>query len=68
MKLIYNFFRDIFCWIRGGCKISVNALYRLSVCFGCEFFDSKSKRCEKCGCRMDYKTKMDTARCPLKKW
>ena len=41
---------------------------RLSICRGCEFFDSVSERCGKCGCNMAVKTYLRAERCPIGKW
>jgi uncharacterized paraquat-inducible protein A len=41
---------------------------RLSICKGCEFFNSQQERCGKCGCYMAVKTYMKAERCPVGKW
>lgn len=41
---------------------------RLAICEGCEFFRPKSKTCQKCGCFMKLKTKLEKAHCPVGKW
>ena len=41
---------------------------RLSLCKGCEFFNSASERCTKCGCYMAVKTYLRAERCPVGKW
>jgi len=68
MRRIIKLIKDLYSWVRGGCKISKSALYRLAICYSCEFFDEENIRCKKCGCNMKYKTKMDTAKCPIDKW
>lgn len=68
MRKLIKLFKDLFVWIKGGCKLSKVAIYRLAICFGCEFFNENSMRCEKCGCNMKLKTKLDTAKCPVDKW
>lgn len=45
-----------------------SAKSRLSICRGCEFFDSNSERCGKCGCNMAIKTYLRAEKCPLGKW
>ena len=40
---------------------------RWDLCLGCEFL-TDSNRCEKCGCFMQVKHKIATARCPMGKW
>ena len=39
---------------------------RLSICNSCEFY--KMKTCEKCGCFMPLKTRLEHAECPIHKW
>jgi hypothetical protein len=41
---------------------------RMDICRGCPFFDSKLKRCRKCGCFMEAKTKIPGQKCPEGKW
>ena len=41
---------------------------RQKICNGCEFYDSHSRRCSKCGCKTAYKLKMATEECPTGKW
>ena len=41
---------------------------RLDICKGCEFLFKPTNSCKKCGCFMDAKTKIATARCPIGKW
>lgn len=41
---------------------------RLSICKTCEHFDSEYKKCNKCGCYLDYKVKLRTVECPIGKW
>jgi hypothetical protein len=51
---------------------------RLSICAGCEFYtpnivelsdeQKKQNRCVKCGCYMNFKTKLRSAHCPVGKW
>jgi hypothetical protein len=44
------------------------AARRLTICLGCEHFIEESKRCEKCGCFIEYKKLLENADCPLGKW
>ncbi len=39
---------------------------RLSICEVCEF--SKNGTCQKCGCFIRFKTKLETEHCPIHKW
>ena len=51
---------------------------RLGVCAACEFYTpnivelsedkKKQNRCVKCGCFMNFKTKLRSAHCPVGKW
>lgn len=41
---------------------------RYDICQACEFFEAQSKRCEKCGCFMEYKVGITAAQCPVNKW
>lgn len=41
---------------------------RLNICKGCEFFDSLSQRCSKCGCFLAVKTYLKAEHCPVNKW
>ncbi len=39
---------------------------RLSICGECEFYTNG--RCAKCGCYINFKTRLETEHCPIKKW
>ena len=41
---------------------------RMSICNDCEFLRLVSKNCQKCGCFMVAKTKLQEATCPIGKW
>jgi hypothetical protein len=41
---------------------------RMSICAGCEFFRKEDKRCSKCGCFMEAKTRFKKTFCPIHKW
>ena len=41
---------------------------RIAICEGCEFFFVADRRCSKCNCWMDLKSKLRTAACPEDKW
>jgi len=41
---------------------------RYEICLQCPELTEKTKVCKKCGCFMVAKTKIELARCPLKKW
>lgn len=42
--------------------------HRLNICNGCEFFRLEDKRCSKCGCFMEAKSKFKKTYCPIGKW
>jgi hypothetical protein len=42
--------------------------HRMKVCGGCEFFLKEDKRCSKCGCFMEVKSKFIKTTCPLDRW
>ncbi len=39
---------------------------RLSICKVCEFY--RKGRCLKCGCYINFKTRLETEHCPIGKW
>jgi hypothetical protein len=41
---------------------------RLNICKGCQFFDSLSQRCSRCGCFLSVKTYLKAESCPVGKW
>lgn len=41
---------------------------RIAVCEQCAFFIVADRRCQKCGCWMEIKTRFRTAKCPEGKW
>jgi hypothetical protein len=42
---------------------------RLEICGGCEFFvESPRMRCQKCGCYLNLKSRLETEHCPIGKW
>lgn len=41
---------------------------RLDICKGCPELISITHQCKKCGCFMEFKTKLEAAKCPLGKW
>ena len=65
---VFNFFKDHFIWVMRGCRFSSDALHRIRICYRCDSFDIVTEKCKECGCFMRYKTKLKTAKCPLKKW
>jgi hypothetical protein len=41
---------------------------RMNICNSCPFFIKESKRCTKCGCFMEAKTRLKKTYCPINKW
>ena len=41
---------------------------RFNICKACEFFIQDKARCSKCGCFMEFKSKLVSAKCPVSKW
>lgn len=41
---------------------------RMEICKSCEHFSSEDIRCKKCGCFLEQKTSLNSAKCPVQKW
>ena len=41
---------------------------RIALCEQCAFFIVNDRRCQKCGCWMEIKTRFRTEKCPESKW
>jgi hypothetical protein len=41
---------------------------RINICNSCPFFRKEDKRCTKCGCFMEAKTRLKKTYCPVNKW
>lgn len=41
---------------------------RLDICKSCPFLVKATSQCQKCGCFMHLKTKLEKAKCPIGKW
>jgi hypothetical protein len=41
---------------------------RMSICKQCPELINTTNQCKKCGCLMNFKTKLAIASCPLNKW
>jgi hypothetical protein len=41
---------------------------RYDACLKCPELIQATKQCKKCGCFMNIKTKLESAKCPLGKW
>lgn len=41
---------------------------RVNICHSCEYFSAPHDRCKLCGCAIELKVKLRSARCPDQKW
>jgi ribosomal protein L32 len=41
---------------------------RLSICRQCPEYIKLTTMCKKCGCIMEFKTRLENAQCPIGKW
>jgi hypothetical protein len=41
---------------------------RLDVCRACDRFEAAAGRCRECGCRMNWKARIESLDCPLGRW
>jgi len=41
---------------------------RISICEGCEHYDSETTRCDECGCFINIKADWASEKCPIDKW
>lgn len=64
-----NLAGSLWAWAVSGFSMATEAesARRISICESCEFFDPGPRRCKHlgCGCFLDQKVKLKTARCPL---
>lgn len=44
------------------------AKQRLKHCYECDEYESDCGRCKQCGCFMEFKSVLPSAKCPLNKW
>jgi len=44
------------------------SMRRMCICDACEFFVKDNARCSKCGCMMQFKVRLNGAKCPINKW
>lgn len=66
---ILRFLQAIVKYIRFGKRTTIDDyIKRLTICKGCNNFDSKRWSCRKCGCYLDKKAKMTTESCPDGIW
>ncbi len=45
-----------------------HAAERMSICKACPELIKVVDQCKQCGCFMEFKTKLEAAKCPLGKW
>lgn len=67
-QMAKNLAKEVATWLKNGAPISSQIVIeeRMTLCRACEFF--KNERCMKCGCWMNAKTHLETAKCPIGKW
>lgn len=41
---------------------------RMQICLSCPELTKLTKQCKKCGCFMEFKTRLSNAECPIGKW
>ena len=41
---------------------------RLEICLECPLFNAQKRKCTRCGCFMDLKATLHSARCPVGRW
>ena len=69
MIRLIRFLKAIYKYIRFGHRTSIDEyINRLSICKNCDLFNNEKWSCEKCGCYLDKKAKMNTENCPYNKW
>ena len=73
LKLASNFatasIKELSSFIRGDKPVSKEEKEkRMKICESCVFFETRSKRCKKCGCFLLMKTAWRTQVCPIGKW
>jgi hypothetical protein len=66
MRRLFRLTKALFCWIIKGCPKAKTAKKRMQICKRCGFYNCG--KCTICGCTLEYKTKMKTEECPIKKW
>ena len=69
LKLTKNFALEAVKFIAAGAPIVPEEVFkeRLETCNSCEHL-TQLRRCNKCGCFVDGKTKLVETSCPLNKW
>jgi len=45
-----------------------DAKVRMDICKACPELIKLTSQCKKCGCLMNVKTKLESAKCPIGKW
>ena len=69
-EMIKRFSRESIKWLKQGAPICSEEEYsaRLNICQACPHLIADKMRCGKCGCKLQFKARMETARCPIQKW
>jgi hypothetical protein len=55
--------------LRGDSAVSEEEISRrIAICEACEHFRHSDRRCSKCGCYSNFKTRLRSQECPIGKW
>lgn len=66
---IVRFLKALWRYVLFGKRVSFqDYIYRLSKCNNCINLNTENWTCERCGCYVDKKCKMNTETCPNKIW
>ena len=66
---IIRFLKALIKYMRCGRRVQIDEyIRRLIVCKDCKNFNNAKWSCEKCGCYLTKKAKMNTEKCPDDKW
>ena len=66
---ILRFIKALYRYIIFGKRVDIDDyIDRLNVCKTCFNLNKEKWKCEKCGCYVDKKAKMNTETCPEKYW
>jgi hypothetical protein len=69
LAMAKNAFSAVVAAVKNPSVVSVDEqARRLDICKGCEFFIQSNSRCAKCGCRLNWKTRLEAWHCPIDKW
>jgi hypothetical protein len=69
-NLASNFGKAVINHAKDGFKKTDDKIFnqRIEICKSCEFYNSASNRCNRCGCFLDIKAAWNSEKCPIGKW